>query len=146
MAKYDTLVELWKRAIETHPDRPLFGTKVAATGEWRWTTYLEFGRAVDKLRASFHELGIGKADKVAIIANNRVEWAVACYAAYGIGAAFVPMYEAQSSKEWEYILRDASVKCVVAATNAIVQKLAAFELHELRHVVSLDPATASDKV
>ncbi len=146
MAKYDTLVELWKRAIETHPDRPLFGTKVGAgaDAEWRWTTYLEFGRAVDKLRASFHELGIGKADKVAIIANNRVEWAVACYAAYGIGAAFVPMYEAQSSKEWNYILRDASAKCVVVATDAIAHKLAAFELPELRHVVSLDPSTAAD--
>lgn len=140
MAKYDTLVELWKRAIETHPDRPLFGTKTQ--GEWRWTTYLEFGRAVDKLRASFHELGIGKADKIAIIANNRVEWAVACYAAYGIGAAFVPMYEAQASKEWEYILADASVKCVLVATDAIAKKVDGFEaLPELRHIVSLDPHT-----
>jgi len=147
MAKYDTLVELWKRAIETHPDRPLFGTKSPSTeageGQWRWTTYLEFGRAVDKLRASFHQLGIGKADKIAIIANNRVEWAVACYAAYGIGAAFVPMYEAQASKEWEYILHDASVKCVLVATDAIAKKVAAFELHELRHVISLDPGTVA---
>ncbi len=145
MAKYDTLVELWKRAIETHADRPLFGTKNTASGEWRWTTYLEFGRAVDKLRASMHGLGIGKADKVAIIANNRVEWAVACYATYGIGAAFVPMYEAQSSREWDYILRDASVKCVVVASDAIAAKLAPMELAELRHVISLDSNTVEDK-
>lgn len=148
MAKYDTLVELWKRAIETHPDRPLFGTKIPASGDtegqWRWTTYLEFGRAVDKLRASFHELGIGKADKIAIIANNRVEWAVACYAAYGIGAAFVPMYEAQAAKEWEFIMHDASVKCVIVATDAIAKKVDAFEsLAELRHIISLDTHTVA---
>lgn len=142
MAKYKTLVDLWRRAIETHPDRPLFGTKAADTGEWRWTTYLEFGRAVDKLRASFHELGVGKGDKVAIIANNRVEWAVACYASYGLGAAFVPMYEAQASKEWEYILADASVKLTVCANETIANKVCGFELPELRHVVCLDAAAS----
>ena len=35
---------------------------------------------------------------VAIIANNRVEWAAAAYACNGLGAVIVPMYEAQNEK------------------------------------------------
>jgi long-subunit acyl-CoA synthetase (AMP-forming) len=37
-------------------------------------------------------LGIGKGDRVAIVSENRVEWAVAAYATYGLEAAFVPTY------------------------------------------------------
>ena len=42
--------------------------------------------------------------------NNRVEWAVAAYACFGLGAAFVPMYEAQLAKEWEFIVSDCEAK------------------------------------
>jgi acyl-CoA synthetase (AMP-forming)/AMP-acid ligase II len=41
---------------------------------------------------------VGRGDKVAIISNNRVEWAVAMYAVTGVGAQLVPMYEAQLKK------------------------------------------------
>ena len=42
--------------------------------------------------------------------NNRVEWAVVAYACFGLGAAFVPMYEAQLAKEWEFIVDDCEAK------------------------------------
>jgi long-chain acyl-CoA synthetase len=55
-----------------------------------------------------------------MIANNRVEWAVAAYACFGLGAAFVPMYEAQNPKEWEYIVRDCAAKVLFVANGAIL--------------------------
>jgi long-subunit acyl-CoA synthetase (AMP-forming) len=33
--------------------------------------------------------------QISIISNNRIEWATAMYAANGLGAHVVPMYEAQ---------------------------------------------------
>ncbi len=66
----------------------------------------EFGKAVDEERAAASpSLGVGKGDQVAIIANNRVEWAVGAYATYGLGAACVPMYEQQLEKDWEFIVK-----------------------------------------
>src|SRR5215831_7061703 len=97
--RFKTLVELLDHALQQYGGRDLFGTK--KDGGWTWTRYGEFGSQVDRFRAGLSSLGVARGDNVAIIANNRVEWAVAAYACYGLGAAFVPMYEAQHPKEWE---------------------------------------------
>src|SRR5690606_29089503 len=97
--RYDSLVELWARCCDKFADRELFGEK-GADG-WRFITFKEFKRRVDDCRAGLAALGVGNGDRVAIISNNRVEWAVAAHATYGLGAAYVPMYEVQPPDEWQ---------------------------------------------
>ncbi len=135
---FTNLVELEKRSTTRYADRELFGTKT--DGQWRWMTYGEFGKLVDQFRGALASLGIGAGDKVGIISNNRVEWAVAAYATYGLGAAFVPMYEAQLPKEWKFILEDCGAKVAIGATAAIYDKLGQLksEVASLEHVVGLD--------
>jgi long-chain acyl-CoA synthetase len=147
MAKYETLVDIYTDALKTFPDQPLFGTKKG--GQWSWMTYLEFGRKTDAFRAGLAELGLKKGDRVAIIANNRPEWAIAAYACFGLGLAFVPMYEAQLPKDWEFIVKDCEAKVLIVATDAIAEKTKAFleSAPSLRFIVSMDPATkTSDKM
>src|SRR5262245_61302211 len=124
MAKFQTLLDIFREGITTYPDRDLFGTK--RDGAWHWMTYLQFGKEVDRIRAGWAERGVRSGDKVAIIANNRVEWAVCAYATYGLGAAYVPMYEAMLAKDWEFIIKDCSAKVVVVATDAIAEKVRTF--------------------
>ena len=82
----------------------------------------EFARLVDAARAGLAQLGVGKGDRVAVIANNRVEWAAAAYGTYGLGGAFVPMYKEQQPKEWKFILNDSESKVVFCAgANAGLQ-------------------------
>ncbi len=57
-----------------------------------------------------------------VISNNRVEWAVVAYACMGLGAALVPMYEAQHPKEWAFIANDCGAVLVVTATKEIYEK------------------------
>src|ERR1039458_666600 len=95
---YSTLADIFDKSTAAYASRELFGTK--KNGRWTWTTYAEFASLVEKFRGGLASLGIKKADTIAIVSNNRVEWAVGAYAAYGLGAAYVPMYEAQSPKEW----------------------------------------------
>ncbi len=123
-AQFETIVDIYKYSIPAFPERPLFGTKKA--GVWSWTTYAEFGKAVDQARRGLAVLGVGKGDKVAIIANNRVEWAVAAYATYGRAAAYVPMYEQQPEKDWEYMVKDSETKVLFVATTAIYSKIKYF--------------------
>jgi long-chain acyl-CoA synthetase len=136
--RFRTMVDLYKHAVTTYASRDLFGTK--ADGRWRWTTYGEFASMVDRLRGGFASIGVQRGDCVAIVSNNRVEWAVGAYACYGLGAAFVPMYEAQSSKEWEFIVRDCEAKVLIVSTEAILDKVKTFldVAPSLRHVVLLD--------
>jgi long-chain acyl-CoA synthetase len=144
MAKFQTLVDVYHDAVKTFPDSPLFGTKRG--GVWEWMTYLEFGKQTDAFRAGLSELGLKRGDRIAIIANNRPEWAVAAYACFGLGIAFVPMYEAQLPKEWEFIVKDCEAKALVVATDAIAEKTKAFldSIPGLDFIISLDPATKGE--
>jgi long-chain acyl-CoA synthetase len=137
-ARFDNLVDLLEKSTKKFAKSPFLGTK-KPTG-WEWTTFQEFQRQVDALRGGLASLGVGPGDKVAIVADNRVEWAVAAHATYGRGAAFVPMYEAQEPKEWEFILTDSGSRVVFGASRQITDALSeiAERVATLEHVVGID--------
>lgn len=136
-AKYENLVEMFERSVKTYGSRDLFGTK--KHGYWSWMSYAEVGKLVARFRGGLASLGIKRGDRVAIISNNRIEWAVAAYACFGLGAALVPMYEAQLPKEWAFICNDCEAVAVIAATPEIQAKCQ--ELQEkapsVKHVIGL---------
>jgi long-chain acyl-CoA synthetase len=142
---FDNLVELCTRSCREYASRPLFGVKRGA--DWTWITYGEFGEQVEAFRGGLAALGVGRGDVVGIIADNRVEWAVACYATYGLGAAYVPMYQAQLEKEWQFILGDCRATVTICATNEITETVRRMRaaLPDLRHVIGLElPASDPD--
>ncbi len=136
--KFRTLVDIFQHGVQKHGDRPLFGVKKA--GAWRWTTYAELGRKVDRLRSALESYGVARGDRVAIISNNRPEWAIVAHATYGLRAAIVPMYEAQRDAERAYILRDSGAKVLFVANEAIRDRVAARrgDLPALERVVVLE--------
>ena len=69
-------------------------------------------------------LGVGTNDKVAIIANNRWEWAAIAAACYSLNANLVPMYEAQLPSDWTYILNDSEAKVLFCANQDIYARVA----------------------
>jgi long-chain acyl-CoA synthetase len=143
-AKFETLVDIFQQSTRSFGPRPLFGEK--KSGQWTWMTYARFGQMVDDLRGGLSQLGVTTGDRVAVISNNRHEWAVGAYATYTLGAAYVPMYEAQLDKEWEFILNDCGAKVVLAATDSIATKLAALKpnLPKLEHIIRFT-GTESDR-
>jgi long-chain acyl-CoA synthetase len=125
LEKPDNLVEFLENSVSRYPDNPLFGTK-NQKGTYDWVTYKEVGARVDNLRGGLAQLGIGKDDAVGIIASNRVEWAVAAFATYGLGGRYIPMYEAELIQVWEYIIRDSSVKVLFVSKPEIYKKVKSF--------------------
>jgi long-chain acyl-CoA synthetase len=114
------LCHLFDDAIAAYGSRALFGVNVS--GRWRWTTYSDFAAAVDRLRGGLASLGVGHADRVAIVSNNRVEWAVAAFACFTLGATLVPLYEAQSPADWEFALRESEAKVAFVANAAVLRR------------------------
>ncbi len=136
--KYATIVDLFEESVVAYAERELFGTKVE--GVWQWQTFAQIKARVDAFRGGLKHLGVERGDRVAVISNNRVEWAIACFATLGLGAEFVPMYEAQLDKDWEFILNDAGVKVLVGSTEAIYARTKELpaRVPSLRHVLSMD--------
>ena len=137
--KPDNLVEFLENSLARRPDRPLFGTK-NAQGVYEWLIYRQFGRRVDELRAGLAGLGVGRGDAVGIIANNRTEWAIAAYATYGLGGRFVPMYESELPRIWEYIVADSAIKVLFVSKPEILQKVSDFpqKIPNLAHLVLVE--------
>ena len=137
MADYKNLVDMFETSVKKFGSQDLYGTK--KNGVWTWTTYAEVGKKVDAFRAGLASLGIVRGDKVAIISDNREEWAVTAYACYGLGAALVPMYEAQASKEWEFITKDCGAKMVIAGSQKVADKVKDLpaKVPSIEHVVSI---------
>ena len=142
---FKTLVDMFERSVQNFGNNDLFGVKT--NGVWTWTKYGEVGKLVDNFRAGLASLGIKRGDNVAIISNNRVEWAVVAYACYGLGAALVPMYEAQLAKEWAFIVNDCEAVALIAATDEIFEK--AKEIPEkapsLKHIIGLTKPASDPK-
>ena len=123
LEKPDNLVELFESSIEKFANNRLFGTKNSQSGAFDWVTYGEVGIRVTNFRSGLALLNLQKGDAVGIISSNRVEWAVAAFATYGLGARFVPMYESENYSTWEYIIKDASIKFLLVSTPAIYEQI-----------------------
>jgi long-chain acyl-CoA synthetase len=87
--QFNTVAEMLEEATKAYTTNPMFGTKVG--NAYEWINYTDFEKEVAKFRTVLQQHKIGLEDKVAIISNNRVEWAVVKYASSGVGAQVVPM-------------------------------------------------------
>ena len=87
--EFNTLVDLQINACKKYSTNKLFGTRRGNAFEWM--TYGEFGELVEETRKVLKQYDIGVNDKVALICNNRVEWAAILYATHSLGGQVVPM-------------------------------------------------------
>lgn len=79
----------------------------------RWT-FVDFARIVDNVAAEFQRRwNISSGDRVAILLNNRLEFAVAYYAAVSIGAIAVVLNARCKAPELEFMLCDAEPRALI---------------------------------
>ncbi len=137
----ETLTQLFFNAIDR------FSSKRAALrykkdGAWHDITHHELGRRVHHAALGLMELGIRPGDRVAIMAENQPEWALADFAILTARCADVPIYPTLPPPQAAYILNDSGACAVFVADREQYQKVAESRggLPQLKHVVSFDDA------
>ncbi|WP_067896835.1 AMP-binding protein [Nocardia vaccinii] len=136
----DTIGDNLDRTIATFGDRDALIDRVTGT---RWN-YRELGARVDALASGLLASGIGKGDRVGIWAPNRAEWTLVQYATAKIGAILVNINPAYRMHELRYVLQQAGIRLLVAATEfkgsdyAAMIEQARPECPDLERVVLLD--------
>ena len=135
-----TLNELFLQAVATHakPDCFLFKSE----GRYQGVSSQEALRKVAALASLLRRLRVERGDRVAILSENRVEWALTDYALLGLGAISVPIFTTLLEPDIEYILRDSGAKGIVLATEAQLAKVVNVRprLPELKFVLAMDCA------
>jgi long-chain acyl-CoA synthetase len=121
------LVDLFETNAAKWGDRPAIGQKDPATKQYVWTSYRGLAERISNLRGALHKLGLTKGETVGVILSNSVEWFVIENAVHGLGGRFIPMYEKELVKKWQYMIKDSSVKYLFVRDAAILDKVKDFK-------------------
>jgi long-chain acyl-CoA synthetase len=108
---------------------------------WNWSTLdsAEVSLRVRTFAAALRGFGIGKGDRVAILSENRWEWAVADFAALALGAVDVPLYPTNTPEQLEFMLRDSGTRVIVLSSREQYNKV--MEIREqtpLERIIVMD--------
>ena len=147
--KTGTLTQLFfdaveKYAAQSHP--AAFRHKVG--DRWVGLTHRDVEERVRAVSLGLRELGVQPGDRVALLSENRPEWALADYACLCARAADVPIYPTLPAKQAEYILRDSGAVAVFCSTAEQLAKVLEIRagLPALKHVIAFDAAAGREGV
>jgi len=114
--------------------------RVRRDGRWTELPYRGLAEQVQAASVGLRELGLRDGDRVAILSENRPEWAIADYACLAARCPDVPIYPTLPARQAEYILRDAGAVAILVSSAAQLEKVLSIRsrLPALRHIVAFD--------
>jgi long-chain acyl-CoA synthetase len=138
-----TLVELFLDAVAL--DRPRAQLWRTDAG-WRPISHAELLANVRDIGAAVRSYGLGRGDRIGLLAENRPEWAWADYAALCTGMLTVPLYPTLPAAQVAFILRHSGCRLLFVSTaEQLVKALEArAELPELERIIVFDDVSSDD--
>jgi len=132
-----TLGDLFYAAVHTHDKAEHLLYK--KDGAWRAISSAGFRQAVEEISLGLRALGVRPGDRVAILSENRPEWAFADLATLAAAAVVVPIYASSTPAQVLYILKDSGAEVVFVSNAAQEAKVAEVRAQApaLRHVVRM---------
>lgn len=112
-----TIGDQLRRHARTQPGKTAFIT-YSADGRRDQTSYGELDRLANRFAQGLADRGVGRGERVAVMARNHLDVVVAYYGALKVGAAFTGINPAYGPEEALYQLRHAAPAVVVADAAA----------------------------
>jgi long-chain acyl-CoA synthetase len=114
-------------------------------GQWQPISSDQIYQRVRALALALQRLGAKKGDRIALISENRWEWAVTDFAVLAIGAVDVPIYPTLTGEQIAELMRDSGCRIVVVSSRQQFDKLCAVRARTpLEHIIIMDaPAPES---
>src|ERR1051326_1813130 len=140
-----TLPELLLESARRHRKPEAF--KFKKNGQWINVSTDEFLLRVEELALSLLALGVKPGDRIAILSENRIDWAVTDYAGLSVGARIVPIYPTLSPQQIEALLRDSEPVAIFVSNAELFRKVWSVDRPlPLRSIVCFDnmPHSAGD--
>ena len=147
MAAYQsTIPRQFLACVESFDKRDAFRHK--QNGAWVDVPHREMRERVHALACALRVLKLAKADRVAILSENRLEWPITDLAILSAGGVTVPIYPTLIQSQVEYILRDAETRIVFVSSRAQATKIRELRtrLPMIERVIAYDPDAAGDGV
>jgi len=142
LVAFETITDLYQNLTQKYENSPktAFAFKPTPNGEYKTVTWDKVKEDVNALASYLIDFGIKKDDRVAILSENRYEWAIVDLATQMVGAINVSLYTTLPPKQCEFILKDSEAKLFFVSTGIQVKKAVEVFDHcrDLKHVVAFD--------
>ncbi len=90
---------------------------------WQPISSREFASKVSGVVQALRSWGISRGDRVAILSENRHEWAVVDFACLLLGAVVVPIYTTLTPEQTAYILSDSGARAIFVSSQKHFEKV-----------------------
>ncbi|MDE3054539.1 MAG: long-chain fatty acid--CoA ligase [Gemmatimonadota bacterium] len=133
-----TLNQLFLDAVARH-DKP-DALQVKVGGRYEPISHGALFSRVRHAAMGLAELGVRHGDRIALLSENRPEWAIADYACLTGGVIDVPIYPNETPEAAAYIINNSGAVAVFVSTAEQAAKIAEVrgECPNLRHVIGFD--------
>jgi len=133
---YRSIPDMFLKRVAASPDGRAFGYPGGAGPQWM--TWQQVGERAKAVAAGLHGLGVGAEERVAILANTRLEWVIADLGIMCAGAATTTVYPTTEPEDATFIIADSGSKVVIAENPMQAGKLSGATLPDVSHVVLID--------
>ena len=124
-------------------DKPLLWAKHGSA--WRSHSWTAARNDVSALSRGLRGLGVAPGDRVALIAENRPEWAIVDLAVMAARAVTVPAYTTNTVADHVHILSNSGAKVAIVSTAKLAERLipAAGQVAAVDIVICMEPTSLS---
>jgi long-chain acyl-CoA synthetase len=114
--------------------------QVKIGGTYRPISHKEVVERVRHAARGLSYLGVRRGDRVAILSENRPEWAIADFACLTAGMTDVPIYPTLPADQIAYILKDSGAAAIFVSNRAQAEKIREIrsQLPALKSVIGFD--------
>ena len=130
---------MFEAAVQHYGNKPALAHKPKG-GTYLDISYTELDASVAAFSKGLNALGVQKNDRVAILSENRPEWAITDFGSLKVGAVTVPMFSTLTAAQVGYILNDSGAKIICVSTEKQLEKVNAIrdEVPTLERVIIFD--------
>jgi long-chain acyl-CoA synthetase len=117
--KLNTLVEVFELVTSGKPRIMAWHHE----GAWHYYSSEDIYQRTVNLAKAFRSWGVLKGDRVALLSENRPEWALTDFACLLLGAVDVPIYPTLTPEQSAFMLKDSGARVLALSSEAQWQKL-----------------------
>ncbi len=135
--KPETLNDIFFAIVESGRERVMLAREA---NRWMPISARQLYRDVAGMARALSKWGLVKGDRVAILSENRPEWAVTDFASLLLGAVVVPIYTTLTADQTAYILSDSRARIAVVSSDQQLQKVLSIKSDTaVEKIVVMDP-------
>jgi long-chain acyl-CoA synthetase len=119
--------------------------QVRVDGKWQPISHATMLERVRRIALGLDAIGVQRGDRVAILSENRPEWALSDYACLTAGFTDVPIYATLPAEQIPYLLEDSGAVAIFVSNPTQAGKIASIRksVPRLRHVIAFDESARS---